>query len=233
MRYGSQKVSMTYAQRCPPRTWPAESVRNGRGSVLRSRRQRHTTRANMPRRQDTVYLIPKQNSNINEFYDCFGFFFLLCSVIAVDVDSEKIKIARRNAAIYGVAHKIDFRIGDSFVVLSGVSADVVVTSPPWGGSYNVQNVCSREEGGMAGVLKMAHRIAPRVVLRLPKTIDRTQCLNVSRAADFGRVEFECVTIDECPDSVTVYLKSRPVNTAYRRSICLKCLLLPQSVYIHN
>ncbi|XP_025422692.1 trimethylguanosine synthase-like [Sipha flava] len=51
-------------------------------------------------------------------------------VIAVDVDPTKIKLARRNAEIYGVSEKIDFRVGNCFHILDRVRADAVVTSPP-------------------------------------------------------------------------------------------------------
>ena len=37
---------------------------------------------------------------------------MLHAVIAVDLDPVKIKCARRNAEIYGVAHAIDFVVGD-------------------------------------------------------------------------------------------------------------------------
>lgn len=36
------------------------------------------------------------------------------NVIAIDIDPKKIEYARHNAEIYGVAHKIDFIVGDFF-----------------------------------------------------------------------------------------------------------------------
>jgi trimethylguanosine synthase len=38
-------------------------------------------------------------------------------VIAIDIDAEKIRIAKHNATIYGVESKIDFIVGD-FLQLS-------------------------------------------------------------------------------------------------------------------
>uniref|UniRef100_A0A2S2QLV3 Trimethylguanosine synthase n=1 Tax=Sipha flava TaxID=143950 RepID=A0A2S2QLV3_9HEMI len=97
-------------------------------------------------------------------------------VIAVDVDPAKIKLARRNAQIYGVEKKIDFRVGNCFDILDRVHADAVVTSPPWGGPgyskhFDANDLCSREAGGMSSILSMARKIAPRTVLHVPKTVD--------------------------------------------------------------
>jgi methylase of polypeptide subunit release factors len=52
-------------------------------------------------------------------------------VIAVDIDSAKIRLAHRKSAELGVTHRIEFRVGDSFAALSEVTADAVITSPPW------------------------------------------------------------------------------------------------------
>jgi 2-polyprenyl-3-methyl-5-hydroxy-6-metoxy-1,4-benzoquinol methylase len=51
-------------------------------------------------------------------------------VITVDNDLAKIQLARRKAMELGVAHWIEFRIGDSFEALSGVTSDAVITSAP-------------------------------------------------------------------------------------------------------
>jgi trimethylguanosine synthase len=37
-----------------------------------------------------------------------------CLVISIDIDAEKIRLARHNAEICGVADKIEFMIGDFF-----------------------------------------------------------------------------------------------------------------------
>jgi trimethylguanosine synthase len=52
-------------------------------------------------------------------------------VIAVDIDPAKIRLAYRKAAELGVAHRIEFRVGDSFATLSGITSEAVITSPPW------------------------------------------------------------------------------------------------------
>ncbi|KAF4803216.1 hypothetical protein TURU_018337 [Turdus rufiventris] len=54
-------------------------------------------------------------------------------VIAIDIDPEKLRLARHNAEVYGVAEHIDFLCGDFMALAAGLRADVVFLSPPWGG----------------------------------------------------------------------------------------------------
>lgn len=58
---------------------------------------------------------------------------LLFAVIAIDIDPEKLSLARNNAEVYGVADQIEFVCGDFMVLAADLQADVVFLSPPWGG----------------------------------------------------------------------------------------------------
>ncbi|EFP86031.2 uncharacterized protein PGTG_11987 [Puccinia graminis f. sp. tritici CRL 75-36-700-3] len=67
-------------------------------------------------------------------------FAMTCDkVIAIDKDPNKIKLARSNAKIYGVAEKIEFVCADFLAWMAGLttaqtaSIDVIFLSPPWGG----------------------------------------------------------------------------------------------------
>lgn len=55
------------------------------------------------------------------------------AVIAIDIDPEKLNLARNNAEVYGVADQIEFVCGDFMVLAADLQADVVFLSPPWGG----------------------------------------------------------------------------------------------------
>lgn len=55
------------------------------------------------------------------------------AVIAIDIDPEKLNLARNNAEVYGVADQIEFVCGDFMVLAADLKADVVFLSPPWGG----------------------------------------------------------------------------------------------------
>jgi trimethylguanosine synthase len=97
------------------------------------------------------------------------------------LDPKKIALAKKNAEVYGVAHRIDFRVGNSFSVATNLRVDAVVTSPPWGGpgyerraKFDARDLCGRDTGGMAAIIRMARAVAPRVVLHVPKNIDKDQ-----------------------------------------------------------
>ena len=52
---------------------------------------------------------------------------------AIDIDRNRLEIARHNARVYGVEHKIDFIHGDYMQLAAKLTADVVFLAPPWGG----------------------------------------------------------------------------------------------------
>ncbi|KAJ2555659.1 Trimethylguanosine synthase [Coemansia sp. RSA 1933] len=54
-------------------------------------------------------------------------------VIAIDIDPQRLEMAKINAAIYGVADRIEFIVGDFHELAPTLKADVVFMSPPWGG----------------------------------------------------------------------------------------------------
>jgi len=126
-----------------------------------------------------------KSSNYNSFdsYD-LGFETNLleydskCLVITIDIDANKVILAKHNAALYGVADKIKFVIGDFFVLGKIMKADVLVTSPLWGGpdyfrkrTFSLADLC-RDNGGGKSIMRIAKSIAPRVILHLPKNSDK-------------------------------------------------------------
>lgn len=102
------------------------------------------------------------------------------SVIAVDIDPVKIKLAKHNARIYGVEEKITFIVGDYFTIGETLKADVLVTSPPWGGPgywrkriFPLSDLCKNNGGGEC-IMRIARFIAPRVILHLPKNVSKVE-----------------------------------------------------------
>lgn len=127
---------------------------------------------------------------------CFNF----CSVIAIDIDPNKIKFARRNAEIYGVADKIEFIIGDFFKVSSMLKADVIdviFMSPPWGGpeyvvnnSFSLESMCKdlSAYGGFS-IFNIVKKLSSNIALHIPKT---TNIYGVSYRSNFVYNYFSCV-----------------------------------------
>lgn len=106
------------------------------------------------------------------------------NVIAIDIDPKKIEYARHNAEIYGVAHKIDFIVGDFFQLAPTLKADVVFLSPPWGGpeyikaeKYDIETMLRPADG--FSLFKLALSVAPSVAYFLPRTVDVDQLARLS------------------------------------------------------
>jgi len=123
-------------------------------------------------------------------------FALTCGrVIAVDIDRDKIAMARHNARVYGVEHKIDFIIGDFFQVVPYIKADVVFLSPPWGGpKYVNQEVFDLKKMGALGsidglhVFDIARSITENIAYFVPRNSNREQLKQMAGPTERVMVE---------------------------------------------
>jgi trimethylguanosine synthase len=104
-------------------------------------------------------------------------------IIAIDIDPHKVEIARHNAAIYGVAHRIEFVVGDFLQLAPRLRAHVCFLSPPWGGLIDYADAScfrlstlGRSEWGLDGfdLLDLAVRVAPTVGYYLPIETDEAE-----------------------------------------------------------
>lgn len=104
-------------------------------------------------------------------------------VISVEIDAAKVEMARANAALYGVAHKIDFFCGD-FLSLAANGAfdqfaiDGVFVSPPWGGpSYIRATSLTLSDMSVDGNLLWlaAQSLSANVAMFLPRNLS-SDCL---------------------------------------------------------
>ncbi|KAA1097663.1 hypothetical protein PGT21_016457 [Puccinia graminis f. sp. tritici] len=94
-------------------------------------------------------------------------FAMTCDkVIAIDKDPNKIKLARSNAKIYGVAEKIEFVCADFLAWMAGLttaqtaSIDVIFLSPPWGGINYLNSPEAEEEEESGTVEKKGNKKKP-------------------------------------------------------------------------
>ena len=84
-------------------------------------------------------------------------------------------MAKQNAAIYGILEKIEFVVRDFFKLANQIKGDVIVTSPPWGGpEYNKMDVIGPLDLCMDKILEVGKTIAPKILLHLPKKIDKNK-----------------------------------------------------------
>jgi len=135
------------------------------------------------------------------------FAFTCERVIAIDIDPNKIELARHNAAVYGVEDRIEFIVGDFFQVMPSLKADVVFLSPPWGGpEYQNQEVFDlKEMGGCLDGFKafeIAQQVSPNVAYFVPKNTNLDQI--TSLAGPGNRVEVEQNLLNRKMKTLTCY-----------------------------
>ncbi|NXT72644.1 TGS1 synthase, partial [Chaetops frenatus] len=132
-------------------------------------------------------------------------------VIAIDIDPEKLRLARHNAGVYGVAERIDFLCGDFMALAAGLRADVVFLSPPWGGPdyasaeiFDIQTMICPDGypfqvtpcGGLS------KKITNNIVYFLPRNADINQV--ASLAGPGGKVEIEQNFLNNKLKTITAY-----------------------------
>jgi trimethylguanosine synthase len=119
---------------------------------------------------------------------------MTCShVIAVDIDPTKIALARNNAAVYGVADRIEFICGDFFDVIPKlVCADVVFLAPPWGGpdylDAEVFDVKTMIPMDGFKVFEAAAVITKNIAYFLPRNVNIDQLTSLTGPGGFVEVE---------------------------------------------
>ncbi|NXY58208.1 TGS1 synthase, partial [Callaeas wilsoni] len=122
-------------------------------------------------------------------------------VIAIDIDPEKLQLARHNAEVYGVAEHIDFLCGDFMALAAGLRADVVFLSPPWGGPdyataeiFDIQTMICPDG--------YPFLITNNIVYFLPRNADINQV--ASLAGPGGKVEIEQNFLNNKLKTITAY-----------------------------
>jgi len=135
------------------------------------------------------------------------FAFTCERVIAIDIDPEKIALARNNARVYGVEDRIEFICGDYFEVMPHLRADVVFLSPPWGGPeyLNEEVFDLKKMGGILDgyeVYKQAKLVTDNIAYFVPRNTNVDQL--ASLAGPGGRVEVEQNLLNRKMKTVTAY-----------------------------
>ncbi|XP_062424202.1 trimethylguanosine synthase [Rhea pennata] len=127
-------------------------------------------------------------------------------VIAIDIDPEKLSLARNNAEVYGVADQIEFICGDFMVLASDIKADVVFLSPPWGGPdyataeiFDIQTMICPD--GFE-IFRLSKKITNNIVYFLPRNADIDQV--ASLAGPGGKVEIEQNFLNNKLKTITAY-----------------------------
>lgn len=108
-------------------------------------------------------------------------------VIAVDINAERLAMARHNAALYGVADNITFINGDVRELPSEISFDSVFFDPPWGGPdyFRLEHFTFGNFAPDANPLikDMVSRSIPSA-FSLPKNFDKSEFSRLGLVCDF-------------------------------------------------
>ena len=126
-------------------------------------------------------------------------------VIAIDIDPVKIELAKHNAAVYGVADRIEFIVGDYMALAPTLKADCVFLSPPWGGpEYLRQDVYSLRHMTPHGkdIFDVTCQITENIALFLPRNVDADEV--ISLALPGASVEIEQNFLNRRVKTVTAY-----------------------------
>lgn len=128
---------------------------------------------------------------IDAFAGCggnaIGFARAGCRVTAIELDATRLAMARHNAAIHGVADRIEFLAGDARDLVAGREADLLFLDPPWGGRYSKERTTLDDLTPCAEMLRLPNRPA-RTWIKVPPSFDPTSLPGSKPEAFFGTGE---------------------------------------------
>ncbi|NTW22180.1 methyltransferase domain-containing protein [Candidatus Falkowbacteria bacterium] len=123
-------------------------------------------------------------------------------VIGVDISPDRIKDAKYNAELYGVADKIEFIVGDVLDenLLKNISAEVAILDPDWSvagekKSLHVDNI-EDTQPSMKAMFDLTKRyITSNIVIRVPKnftfeTLSYFGCCRLENIIWGGKTRFK-------------------------------------------
>ena len=147
---------------------------------------------------------------IDGFAGCGGntiAFARVCKrVIAIDNNRARLDMARHNATIYGVEHKIEFIHGDFCALAPTLKADAVFLSPPWGGpayaDAEVFDIKTMMQPDGIWLFEQARAITKNVAYFLPRNVDKAQASLLAGAG--ATCELERNKVNKKIKSITAY-----------------------------
>ena len=111
-----------------------------------------------------------------------GFARAGCTVTAIEIEADRLAMARHNAGVYGVADRITFVRADALDHVGSTDADLVFVDPPWGGAYDRVRTGVADLPLLEAVLA---RRADRLWAKVPPSFDPTTTGSPDVEAVFG------------------------------------------------
>lgn len=116
--------------------------------------------------------------------NAIGFARAGCTVLAIEINPDRLAMARHNAKIYDVADRIEFVLGDARRVVPDREADLVFIDPPWGERYDKERVTPGDLPPCEEVLAVANHL-PKRWLKVPPSFDPATVPGCKVEAFFG------------------------------------------------
>lgn len=132
--------------------------------------------------------------------NAIGFARAGCTVTAIDIDPERLALARWNARIYGATARIQFVCGDARALAAEHPADLLFVDPPWGERYDKQRVVLADLPLLQSMLELRSRF-PELWAKVPPSFVPASVPGARAEAFFGvgegdarRVKFLLLTV---------------------------------------
>ena len=116
--------------------------------------------------------------------NAIGFARAGCAVTAIELNQDRLAMARHNAGIYGVADRIRFIAGDARKTIPDLKADLLFLDPPWGERYDKARVTIDQLPPCNEVLKLAKEV-PQKWIKVPPSFDPDTLPGFQPEAWFG------------------------------------------------
>jgi hypothetical protein len=116
--------------------------------------------------------------------NAIGFARAGCRVTAIEIDGERLELARHNARVYGVSERIRFLTGDACVLAPEITADLLFIDAPWGERYDKARVEPADLPLLAALLSHRNRF-PRTWVKVPPSFDPETVPGARPQAWFG------------------------------------------------
>lgn len=135
----------------------------------------------------------------------------LVRVIGVEINAERLSMAKHNAKIYGVQHQCEFILGDFMDVMRSLNRhviDVVFLSPPWGGlSYGdtvKYSLNSMTPNGFELVKQCRKYLSNNISFLMPRNVDLVEVRKSLLNQEHPLIEYEKNMVGKKVKTITVY-----------------------------
>lgn len=139
-------------------------------------------------------------------------------VVCCDIDPVRLRLAKHNAKIYGVARQCEFILGDAMQMIPSLNVnyiDAAFFSPPWGGieylSKEKYSLDMMKPSGYDVVELCRKHITDNIAFLMPRNTDQVELCKRLLNRDNQEIEFEQNMIGKKTKTITAYF-GRLINS---------------------